>query len=86
MNETEPPHPGRGAIGVAITAGALALCCTGPALIAGGALSTIGRALSNPIVITVGVALTATAIAIAIAITLRRRTQSAAAKPGDNHC
>ena len=82
MNEAEPPHSGRGGIAVIIGALTLVLCCAGPALIAGGALTAVGGTLGSPIVITVGVALVVTAIAI----TLRRRLQRAAAKPVDKPC
>ena len=73
MNKANPPHSGPGGIGVVIGAVALVLCCAGPALIAGGALSAIGGALSSPIVIAVGVALVVTAIAITLRLVHHRR-------------
>jgi len=81
MSESKPANSTRGPIAVGIGAFALVLCCAGPALIAGGALGTIGAALGNPTVIAIGVVL----IVTAIAITLRRRAQHVAAKPGDKH-
>lgn len=81
MSEHEASGPTGRASWIGLGALALVLCCAGPALIAGGALGTIGAALGNPTVIAIGVLL----IVTAIAITLRRRAQHVAAKPGDKH-
>lgn len=69
-------------VGVVVGVFALVLCCAGPALIAGGALSAIGAALRSPVVIAIGVALVLTAVSI----TLRRRAHGARAKPNDKQC
>ncbi len=52
---------------------AIALCCAGPLLIAGGALGVIGGFLSNPVIIAVGVILVA--VALVPATRLARRGQ-----------
>jgi mercuric ion transport protein len=78
MSESKP-NSGPGRIAVILGGLALVLCCAGPTLIAGGALSAIGTALSSPFVIAIGLALVMTAIAI----TLRHRVQGRPAKPGD---
>ena len=53
-------------LGVVIGVFALVLCCAGPALIAGGALSAMGTALRSPIVIAIGVAFGVTAVSITL--------------------
>jgi len=71
MSQTNNNEPGPrvGATGAVLVGFALVLCCAGPALIAGGALSAIGGVLSNPLVIALGVML----ILAAVLVTLRRR-------------
>lgn len=45
---------------------AMALCCGGPVLIAGGALGAIGGFFSNPVVITIGILVIAGSVVSAV--------------------
>lgn len=68
MSEPRGPSPA----GILATLGAVVvavLCCAGPALLAGGALSGIGGVLRNPWLIGVG----ALILAAAVIYTLRQR-------------
>lgn len=75
MNETKGSKP-EAALGV-VAVVAMAMCCAGPVLIAGGALGAIGGLLANPLVIAVGVGLIAVALVAAV-----KRTR----RGGDDYC
>lgn len=65
-----------GVLGVALIA---VLCCAGPALLAGGALSGIGGVLRNPWLITIGAALVLGALSYGTARLVRARRSAGAA-------
>jgi len=61
-----------GALATVIGGLVLVVCCAGPALIAGGALSAIGATLGNPFVIAAGLGL----IGAAAAFVFHRRSRA----------
>ena len=74
---SEPRGPSRTGILTTLGVGALAvLCCAGPALLAGGALSGLGGVLGNPWLIAVGAVLVVAALGYPIARRTRRRAAS----------
>jgi uncharacterized membrane protein YedE/YeeE len=68
-----------GALGVL----ALVLCCAGPALVAGGLLSTLGAVVSNGFVIALGLAIIAGAVVFTVA--RRRRACGSDDRRADHH-
>lgn len=79
---SEPRGPSHRGILAALGVGAAAvLCCAGPALLAGGALSGLGGALRNPWLIAAGALLIVAAIGYPIARRTRRRDE-----PGPDVC
>jgi mercuric ion transport protein len=76
MNEQS--RPGRGGIAVIVGGLTLVLCCAGPVLVAGGALSAIGAAVCNPVVIALG----ALVVLAAVVVTgMRVRARRACHRP-----
>lgn len=61
MNGTKKSRP-EASLGVFAVI-AMAVCCAGPVLLAGGALGAIGGLFSKPLVIGIGVAVVAAALA-----------------------
>lgn len=70
------PRPGTG-LGI-VAAVAMVGCCALPALIAAGALASLGGLLGNPFVVLAGLALAGAAVAYALG---RRRVGSACPPP-----
>ncbi|MGQ0826699.1 MAG: hypothetical protein ACT4OX_17020 [Actinomycetota bacterium] len=61
-------------VGIAL---AMVLCCAGPVLVAGGALTAVGGFFGNPLVIAVGLAVVVVAVAVVV------RGRAAGAKCGE---
>ena len=72
MTEPTPRTSRIGGPAMAIGALACVVCCAGPALIAGGALSAIGTTLGSPIVLAAGLVI----IGAAVAFTLHRHSHA----------
>jgi predicted phage tail protein len=62
---------------------ALVLCCAGPALVAGGLLSTVGTAISNGFVTALGLAMIAGGVVFTVA--RRRRACGSDDRRADHH-